>query len=94
MDMIFATCLKPQECILNIAYNQQIPLCNKTNNDNDQKSCRDPQNLCTADPNFEFSFEPSQSVRDRKIKTSLHHKKNKLFSFCFFVVDFFKHSYQ
>lgn len=56
-------------CSLNIAYNKQLPLCaspsssfwsslgqNDTATDG-KKVCRKPEELCTADPHFEFAFE-------------------------------------
>lgn len=54
---------------MNIAYNKQLPLCaspsssfwsslgkNDTATDG-KKVCRKPEELCTADPQFEFKFE-------------------------------------
>ncbi|KAH9813975.1 hypothetical protein DFH28DRAFT_973467 [Melampsora americana] len=61
IDMIFAACPNDDHCSIHVAYNQQIPLCKSHPSSIDSK-CRDPQNLCTADPNFQFSFEPSQSA--------------------------------
>ncbi|EGG09668.1 uncharacterized protein MELLADRAFT_95111 [Melampsora larici-populina 98AG31] len=61
IDMIFATCPDDDHCSIHVAYNQQIPLC-KSHPTSTDSNCRDPQNLCTADPKFEFSFESSESA--------------------------------
>ncbi|OAJ38717.1 hypothetical protein BDEG_22624 [Batrachochytrium dendrobatidis JEL423] len=51
IDMVFPVC-NSGSCTINIAYNQQIGLCVGDILDN----CRDPHNLCVADPDFKFSF--------------------------------------
>ncbi|KII89322.1 hypothetical protein PLICRDRAFT_109686 [Plicaturopsis crispa FD-325 SS-3] len=66
MDMVFATCSSVStstgigsDCSINIAYNKQLPLCNsatKSNTKNGQRVCRQPEELCTADPNFSFDL--------------------------------------
>ncbi|CAH7682295.1 hypothetical protein PPACK8108_LOCUS15126 [Phakopsora pachyrhizi] len=56
IDMVFVACPSDDECSINVAYNQQIPLCTSGQRSN----CRDPENLCTADPNFQFSFDSTQ----------------------------------
>lgn len=61
IDMIFAACPNVDHCSIHVAYNQQMPLC-KAHPTSADSNCRDPQNLCTADPNFRFSFEPLQSA--------------------------------
>ncbi|MBW0461143.1 hypothetical protein O181_000858 [Austropuccinia psidii MF-1] len=59
IDMAFAACPSKNDCKIHVAYNQQIPLC--TNTGRFRSGCRDSQNLCSADPNFHFSFDSSQS---------------------------------
>lgn len=47
------------DCAINIAYNYQIPLCTNTADNgihSGKRTCRPPQDLCTADPNFRLSF--------------------------------------
>ncbi|KAG0143907.1 hypothetical protein CROQUDRAFT_660602 [Cronartium quercuum f. sp. fusiforme G11] len=61
IDMIFATCPTTDQCSIHVAYNQQIPLCDNAS-PSTYGECRDHQTLCTADPNFKFSFEPGQST--------------------------------
>ncbi|CAH7682403.1 hypothetical protein PPACK8108_LOCUS15314 [Phakopsora pachyrhizi] len=56
IDMVFVACPSDDECSINVAYNQQIPLCTSGQRSN----CRDPENLCTSDPNFQFSFDSTQ----------------------------------
>ncbi|PLW04764.1 hypothetical protein PCANC_28328, partial [Puccinia coronata f. sp. avenae] len=57
IDMLLTVCPSADSCSIHVAYNQQIPLCTSRS----QSKCRDAQNLCTADPDFRFSFESSSS---------------------------------
>lgn len=59
--MIFAACATDDQCSIHVAYNQQMGLC-KNDPSPGHDACRDPQNLCTPDPNFRFTFESSSSV--------------------------------
>lgn len=70
MDMVFPTCefISPStgigsNCKINIAYNQQKPLCASTSPAVSQKNCRMPDQLCSADPGFKFDFTPGSPVR-------------------------------
>ncbi|KAL1702182.1 hypothetical protein EV121DRAFT_262329 [Schizophyllum commune] len=62
IDMIFPTCEKVTDngfgsnCYINIAYNQQLPLCASSSPSAKQRNCRTPDELCTADPNFKFDL--------------------------------------
>ncbi|KAJ3160679.1 hypothetical protein HDU86_000438 [Geranomyces michiganensis] len=51
MDMIFPTC-DSSDCYIHVLYNQQIPLCAGEETQN----CRNPHDLCVADPNFLFDL--------------------------------------
>lgn len=71
LDMVFPTCASVstssgigKDCSINIAYNKQIPLCQATSLPGTR--CRDPQALCSADPNFEFSFDAASDVSGRR----------------------------
>ncbi|KAF9239681.1 hypothetical protein BU15DRAFT_74536 [Melanogaster broomeanus] len=67
IDMVFPTCSSVSsttgigtDCLINIAYNKQLPLCpsaasSSTDKQGNQK-CRLPQDLCTADPNFKYDL--------------------------------------
>lgn len=68
IDMVFVTCSSVSStgvgtgCSINIAYNKQLPLCASStvaNKKNGQTICRLPEQLCTADPNFNFDFTQS-----------------------------------
>ncbi|OCH90654.1 hypothetical protein OBBRIDRAFT_793094 [Obba rivulosa] len=69
LDMLFTTCSSVSsstgigsDCAINIAYNQQLPLCASTTSsgvENGKRVCRPPQELCTADPDFQFDLSPS-----------------------------------
>jgi hypothetical protein len=68
--MVFPTCesISPStgigsNCKINIAYNQQKPLCTSTSPTVSQKNCRMPDQLCSADPGFKFDFTPGSPVR-------------------------------
>ncbi|KAH9465512.1 hypothetical protein Pst134EA_013395 [Puccinia striiformis f. sp. tritici] len=61
IDMVLSVCPTPNNCSINVAYNQQFPLCSGSSQSKSSVQCRDPQNLCTADPDFRFSFDSSQS---------------------------------
>ncbi|KAI0081457.1 hypothetical protein K474DRAFT_1613628 [Panus rudis PR-1116 ss-1] len=66
MDMVFVTCDSVSSstgvgsnCMLNIAYNKQLPLCPSTTSPsvkNGKRICRPPTNLCTADPDFRYNL--------------------------------------
>jgi integrin alpha FG-GAP repeat containing protein 1 len=63
--MVFVTCSSVStstgvgaDCAINIAYNKQLSLC--TSGDSGVKkgvrTCRPPEDLCTADPAFTFDL--------------------------------------
>ncbi|KAI7866537.1 hypothetical protein BDF14DRAFT_1812406 [Spinellus fusiger] len=54
MDMVFPVC-HGKTCQIHIAYNQQMGLCSDKNHN---RQCREARNLCIADPNFTFDFDP------------------------------------
>lgn len=65
IDMIFPTCSYVssdgvgEDCYINVAFNQQLNLCSSTTDsgiNRGVRTCRSPQGLCTADPNFRFDF--------------------------------------
>jgi hypothetical protein len=66
MDMVFITCSSVTYstgvgtgCSINIAYNKQLQLCTSSTDSGikkGQRTCRPPEQLCTADPNFYFDF--------------------------------------
>jgi len=71
LDMLITTCTSVSQstglgtgCALNIAYNQQLPLCAPQSSsffsggsqEKEGTSCRKPDELCTADPEFKFTF--------------------------------------
>lgn len=58
IDMVLATCPTADDCAIHVVYNQQMPLCSSRSSN---IKCRDPQNLCSADPDFNFSFDGSKS---------------------------------
>lgn len=69
--MIFTTCTSAssstglgRSCSINIAYNQQLPLCT-VNKEEGNAGCRQPEDLCTADTGFKFDMtdSPTNSVR-------------------------------
>ncbi len=51
IDVVFPSC-EGRTCYINIAHNEQMPLCNATST----TACRDPSQLCTADPDFKINF--------------------------------------
>ncbi|KAF8487633.1 hypothetical protein JB92DRAFT_2759088 [Gautieria morchelliformis] len=66
IDMVFPTCASVdsstgvgRDCMINIAYNKQLPLCTSTASS--RKPCRSPQSLCTRDPNFQFDLDERAS---------------------------------
>ncbi|KAI0792754.1 hypothetical protein C8Q75DRAFT_751250 [Abortiporus biennis] len=68
MDMLFTTCDSVSSstglgsnCKLNIAFNQQLPLCTSSSGSvkNGKLVCRPPTALCTADPDFKFDLNNS-----------------------------------
>lgn len=75
IDMVFVTCSAVSsttgigsDCYINIAYNRQLPLCSSptsTSTNNGRKICRQPDQLCYADPNFRFDLgqRPDNDVR-------------------------------
>lgn len=79
MDMIFTTCKKVSshgvgsDCYINIAYNQQLPLCSYSTDSgmkNGVRVCRPPNDLCTADDNFQFNLLDSP---DNNVGPNLQH---------------------
>ncbi|KAI0059037.1 integrin alpha N-terminal domain-containing protein [Artomyces pyxidatus] len=71
IDLLITTCTSVASnglgtgCALNIAYNKQFPLCEPTssvfifdaaNSTDASKKCRRPDELCQADPSFQFEF--------------------------------------
>ncbi|KAH9918403.1 integrin alpha N-terminal domain-containing protein [Epithele typhae] len=66
LDMMFATCTSVSSstgigttCFINIAFNKQLPLCaasTSPNIVNGKRVCRLPEQLCVADPNFQFDL--------------------------------------
>ncbi|KIK98838.1 hypothetical protein PAXRUDRAFT_632706 [Paxillus rubicundulus Ve08.2h10] len=67
IDMVFPTCSSVSSrtgigsgCLINIAYNKQLPLCpSATSTSTDKQGngiCRPPEQLCTADPNFGYDL--------------------------------------
>ncbi|KAI0071009.1 hypothetical protein K474DRAFT_1712830 [Panus rudis PR-1116 ss-1] len=80
MDMIFVTCDSVSSstgvgsnCMLNIAYNKQLPLCPSTTSPsvrNGKRIGRAPTNLCTAGPGFQV--QPQRRQRQSGIRTDTH----------------------
>ncbi|KAJ7665373.1 hypothetical protein DFH06DRAFT_311965 [Mycena polygramma] len=65
IDMVFVTCSSIStstgvgtDCAINIAYNQQLPLCSSGDSGVKKgvRTCRPPEALCTADPAFKFDL--------------------------------------
>ncbi|GAA5874252.1 hypothetical protein JCM8547_007805 [Rhodosporidiobolus lusitaniae] len=57
IDMVITSCTSSNDCSLSIAYNDQIPLCDSTlAPGQEQEKCRDPEDLCVADPDFKFNL--------------------------------------
>ncbi|KAK9897721.1 hypothetical protein P389DRAFT_169746 [Cystobasidium minutum MCA 4210] len=61
IDMVFATCTSREGCHINIAYNQQMPLCTTTGGLTSSSApkarrCRDVGELCVADTDFRFDL--------------------------------------
>lgn len=65
IDMVFPTCSRVSsagvgsDCYINIAYNQQLKLCDSSTDSGSRKgvqTCRPPGDLCTADANFKFDL--------------------------------------
>lgn len=67
IDMVFPTCSAVSlrtgvgsDCLINIAYNKQIPVCpsagSKTTDKQGNRLCRSPEQLCIADPDFRFDL--------------------------------------
>ena len=76
VDMVFTTCSYVSSssgvgsgCILNIAYNKQLPVCSSTTsssvNKQGERICRSPVDLCIADPEFHYNLSksPDNDVR-------------------------------
>ncbi|KIM87422.1 hypothetical protein PILCRDRAFT_276328 [Piloderma croceum F 1598] len=69
MDMVFTTCSSVSsstgvgtDCSINIAYNKQLQLCTSStvlDIKDGKRTCRPPDLLCSADPNFSFDFTDS-----------------------------------
>ncbi|KAJ3892409.1 hypothetical protein GG344DRAFT_87791 [Lentinula edodes] len=71
IDMVFTTCSSVSSssgvgsnCYINIAFNQQLPLCATAQPAFTKgiRTCRSPDNLCVADPNFKFEFSGDPDV--------------------------------
>ncbi|KAL0573899.1 hypothetical protein V5O48_008047 [Marasmius crinis-equi] len=70
IDLVFPTCrsVNPStgvgnDCSINIAYNQQLPLCSgDTIVRGGAKKCRSPEDLCVADPEFKFDLGPGSDI--------------------------------
>ena len=70
IDLVFVTCSSVSsstgigsDCMINIAYNQQLPLCSRTaattgggGVKNGKRVCRPADDLCVADPDFKFDL--------------------------------------
>lgn len=65
IDLIFPTCERVTGagvgvlCEINVAYNQQLPLCTLATESGMRKGvryCRRPEDLCTADMGFKFNL--------------------------------------
>lgn len=70
IDLVFPSCTS-DECFINIAYNQQMPLCSSDVSSNREK-CRSADQLCQADPDFSFNLSPkSPSFVQLKLKDIL-----------------------
>ena len=80
INLIFPTCSSVSrsgvgsDCYINIAYNQQLPLCTSTTESGIKKGtrvCRRPEDLCVADPNFKFNLSdsPTNDVRLRPLSS-------------------------
>lgn len=89
LDMVFPTCSSfstrtgiGKDCSINIAYNQQIPLCSATSLGG-SASCRDPQALCSSDPAFSFDFTEGGDVSriSSLLSLRLHPSVHRLSSF-------------
>jgi integrin alpha FG-GAP repeat containing protein 1 len=70
IDMVFSTCDSVSgssgigsNCYINIAFNQQLPLCSTTEASFSKgvRTCRPPDDLCISDPNFKYDL--SNTVR-------------------------------
>jgi integrin alpha FG-GAP repeat containing protein 1 len=67
-----------KDCSIYIAYNKQIPLCQPPSTfggrggslSSEKGECRDPLNLCTSDPAFDFDLSQGSSVRALLHKSS------------------------
>ncbi|KAJ7771527.1 hypothetical protein B0H16DRAFT_1513818 [Mycena metata] len=66
IDMVFTTCPSVStssgvgsDCVINIAYNTQLPLCTTSDSALKKSNCRPPEDLCTADPAFKFDLTDS-----------------------------------
>ena len=66
IDMVFATCSSVSsktgvgsDCEIHVAYNKQLPLCDhgpSLPTRSGKKTCRQPDQLCAADPDFQFDL--------------------------------------
>ncbi|EIW70623.1 hypothetical protein TREMEDRAFT_28893 [Tremella mesenterica DSM 1558] len=73
IDIIFPTCSGHSsstglgsDCSINIAYNQQVPICSTERSQNTKDGslkCRGWGELCTRDENFSFSFDSSSETQ-------------------------------
>ncbi|KAI0320316.1 hypothetical protein OF83DRAFT_1162494 [Amylostereum chailletii] len=72
IDMLITTCTSVSQntglgtgCVFNVAYNKQLPLCTGSSGSifssnpesSKKKTCREPDELCSADPTFHFQFD-------------------------------------
>ncbi|KAJ3042449.1 hypothetical protein HDV00_007219 [Rhizophlyctis rosea] len=53
IDLVFPVC-KGSDCAIHVVHNRQMPLCET--GDVEKKGCRNPHDLCVADPEFEFDL--------------------------------------
>ncbi|KAL4065217.1 hypothetical protein J3A83DRAFT_4360504 [Scleroderma citrinum] len=81
IDMVFTTCSHVSastgvgsNCMLNIAYNKQLPVCSSTTspsvNKQGERVCRSPVDLCIADPEFHYNLSTS-SDNDAFVQLSI-----------------------
>ena len=68
LDMVFPTCFSVSkvtgigsDCSINIVYNQQKKLCQGSSSIFEGSGCRSVDNLCEADDDFKFEFDPTNN---------------------------------
>jgi integrin alpha FG-GAP repeat containing protein 1 len=78
--MVFTTCTSVStstgvgtDCAINIAYNKQYTLCAAGDSGLKKgvRTCRPPEDLCTADPAFSFDMNSATSDVCRRIALAL-----------------------